>query len=837
LWSPKHPDLDGPPSNAGHTNYIVFNNGELMNANSPNWKLTGAAQDVEIAVADGAATMKFGGEVSLERPVLDGDWRRPARLALRTTRGGSINATKTAFAYRTGDQRHELALNIDAVQWTKPAVEPKVWADAIRLLGKDPQDSAIRQQHQHFAWADANDDCAVQPEELRLSANGGAGVLLIDDDFNAYLRSDAAGGPDYRVMAPIGRTQAGYPIWEWGDTRPGPNTPFNQTRSLWIDEKGNVYQTSACSGDGYSHNWSWPASLVNATAVVKTAPDGTMLWQAGERAGRIPHPRGQMHYPINTLGIVHGCIGFADYIDNPAEFWTEDGLYVGGVFDRHVEGLHPRIYSWWRYDRSIGDDFNTNLALLQYDLLVGGNLLVHPNGDVLYFACGWNNMPVYRVTGWDEIKRQQGKVAAPAAPRAAARKGTGLRAQYFTNDSLNGDPAVTRVDERVWFDDQHPWPQEASSVRWSGAVEPVVSGRHTFSIYPANSGARLWVGGRIVLDHWQDSGKFWSEPIELRAGRRYAIRMETRRIGDKPQAHLNWEALDLPIEHVPQTALYPESPATTLSVRPASTAIAEGSGKPVQFVLERTGPADAPLAVPFRLQGTATPGVDYRSLRSESITIEAGKRNATLRITPIEGAALKRGATVRLVVEPSEDFVIDEQIVPEVALRVPRGAGYRRYDQVIAARNYTDVLAFDIEGSLSEWEIAGRVSLGVIHAGNHAYLEVVEVEGKVIASLYMYRGEAREGITTPRGHTNYVVFNDAEVVMTADQYRTIGEHRQFNIAYKNGKMLLTHESGIRFERPVLQGDPTKPAFVRARSNAATAAVRATIERLTCTAQD
>ncbi|HUW32253.1 MAG TPA: PA14 domain-containing protein [Planctomycetota bacterium] len=824
-------------SNAGHTNYVVFNNGELMNANNPNWKLTGAAQDVEITVADGVATVKYGGEIKLERPVLEGDWKSPARLSLRTTRGGSINATKAAFVYRAGGQRHEIAIDIEGAQWTRPPVEPAVWADAIRLLGKDPEDNAIRQQHQHFAWADANGDYTIQAQELRLGASGGGSVLFTDDAFNVYLRSDAADGPDYRVITPVGRTQTGNPIWDWGRLRPGPNTPFSQTRSLWVDEKGNVYQTSAYGGDGYNHQWQWPATFVNATAVVKTAPDGTMLWQAGERAGRMPHPRGQMHYPINTLGTVHGCIGFADYIANPAEFWTEDGLYIGGVFDRHAEGPHPRVYSWWRYDRSVGDDYNTNIALLQYDLLLGGNLARHPNGDVLYFACGWNNMPVYRVTGWDEISRQQGTVAAPAAPRAAARKGTGLRAQYFANERLEGDPGLTRLDERIWFDEQHAWPQEPSSVRWMGAVEPVVSGRHTFSVYPVNSGARLWIGGRIILDRWQDSGKFWSQPIELKAGHRYPIRMEMRRIGDNPQAHLNWEALDLPIEHVPQTALYPESPAAVLSIRPVSTVVTRGSGTPVQFVFERTGPTDAPLAVPFKLEGTARPGVDYRPLRSESITIGVGKRDAGLNVVPIEGPALKWVPTLRLVVEPSEDYIIDEQIVPEVALRMPRGAGYRRYDQILAARNYADVFSLDVDKPLAEWELSGMVDLGTAHAGNHAYLEVVDAEGKVIASLYMYRGEAKEGITRPRGHANYVVFNDAEVEMSPDQIKAMGERREFAIAFRNGKMLFTHESGIRFERPVLQGDATRPAFARARSNAATAAVRATIERLTCRLRD
>jgi hypothetical protein len=546
-------------SNGGHGNYLVFNDGELMNFTTPDWPLTNSLQKVEIRVAKGMATVSFGGKVTLERPVLAGDWKRPALLQLRTTQGGNISATEAVFVGGAGDQQREAAIAIEEAQTMSPPLEPAVFAEAIRRLGKNPDDPAVRRQLAHFAWADANGDYTMQAEELRLSPKGGGNVLFTDDAFNVYLRSDAAGGPDYRVLAPLSRTPTGYPIWDWDQQRPGPDTPFNQTRSIWADAQGNVYQTSAHDGDGYNHHWQWPASFVNATTVAKTGPDGTLLWQGGERAARRPpHPRGQMHYPINTLGVVHGCVGFADYIENPGDFWTEDGLYIGGVFDKHVQGPHPRAYSWFRLNIDGTDDYVNNLALLQYDMLLGGNLATRRNGDVLFFACGWNNMPVYRVTGWDQIKRQQGTVTAPAAVRAAARKGTGLQAEYSGNGALAGD-AATRVDERLWFDEKHAWPREApESVRWTGFIEPPINGDYTFSFYTKDAGARLWIGGRKALDQWSTPGKNWAEPITLEAGRRYPVKIEWRRRGEKPAFHLNWESLDLPVEHVPTSALYPE---------------------------------------------------------------------------------------------------------------------------------------------------------------------------------------------------------------------------------------------------------------------------------------
>jgi hypothetical protein len=84
------------------------------------------------------------------------------------------------------------------------------------------------------------------------------------------------------------------------------------------------------------------------------------------------------------------------------------------------------------------------------------------------------------------------------------------------------------------------------------------NGDYTFSFYTKDAGARLWIGGRKVLDQWSTPGKNWTEPITLAAGRGYPVKIEWRRRVEKPAFHLNWELLDQPVEHVPTSALYPE---------------------------------------------------------------------------------------------------------------------------------------------------------------------------------------------------------------------------------------------------------------------------------------
>jgi hypothetical protein len=433
---------DGPKagvtSDVGHANYLVFNDREVLNQQSAAWALTGRSQPVTIEVTAERAVLTYGNTkagdghfVTLERPLLGGKSRPPAAVRLRESNGGRVTVTQARLISTQEGQPQEVAIPLPEAQWTSAPLEPAVLADILRRRGENPDDLAVRRRYQGFTWADANDDGTMQGDEIRLSTSDGGhkSVLQIDDAFNIYLRADAAGGPDYLVHPPTGRTAAGYPQWDCAQFKRGPNTPYNQTRSLWVDAAGHVYQTSAYAGDGYNHNWWWPTTFVNATAVVKSAPDGTQLWQAGERAGRgSPHPAGQLLYPINTLGVVQGCVGFADYVANPAEFWTEDGLYVGGLFDRRADdGRHPRVYAWWRHDRSSDGDYRTNYALLQYDMLVGGNLVQGPTGEVLFFGAGWNNMPVYRVTGWEQIRRQHGRVSAPGDARPP---GGSARAQH-----------------------------------------------------------------------------------------------------------------------------------------------------------------------------------------------------------------------------------------------------------------------------------------------------------------------------------------------------------------------------------------------------------------------
>lgn len=108
----------------------------------------------------------------------------------------------------------------------------------------------------------------------------------------------------------------------------------------------------------------------------------------------------------------------------------------------------------------------------------------------------------------------------------------GLSAEYFTNGSLDGAPAITRTDEHVHFawDGSHPWPAgggRAFSARWSGFFIPVSSGDYRFAVSSYGlDGYRLFLDGKLVIDRSTAPQPILDTVVKLKAGQACAIRLE-----------------------------------------------------------------------------------------------------------------------------------------------------------------------------------------------------------------------------------------------------------------------------------------------------------------------
>ncbi len=169
-----------------------------------------------------------------------------------------------------------------------------------------------------------------------------------------------------------------------------------------------------------------------------------------------------------------------------------------------------------------------DLDLWQYNVSVAVPVLVSSRG----YGLLWDNMSLTRF----------GDLRAPEAMPAAqlfdeSGHAGGLTGHYFSGATF-GTPVATRVDKQIDIQVSgvpapntriHPaLPAEGPvSVRWQGSVLALASGEHTFQAF-SNAGLRMWVDGRLVVDHWRQGWLPWNDVarVAMVKGRRYTLKIE-----------------------------------------------------------------------------------------------------------------------------------------------------------------------------------------------------------------------------------------------------------------------------------------------------------------------
>jgi beta-glucosidase len=110
-------------------------------------------------------------------------------------------------------------------------------------------------------------------------------------------------------------------------------------------------------------------------------------------------------------------------------------------------------------------------------------------------------------------------------------KGPGLYGEYFANRELRGKPAFARVDRTIDFDWGLNGPggglgTENYSARWTGSLRVPRTGDYELG-ERSDDGARLWIDGALVIDHWTDHGpEARTKTLRLKAGSSYKVRLE-----------------------------------------------------------------------------------------------------------------------------------------------------------------------------------------------------------------------------------------------------------------------------------------------------------------------
>ncbi len=124
----------------------------------------------------------------------------------------------------------------------------------------------------------------------------------------------------------------------------------------------------------------------------------------------------------------------------------------------------------------------------------------------------------------------------------------GLRAEYFPNQYLEGEPAVTTIVPRIEFD----WasgapeglPKDDFSARWTGRIRPEKSGRYLLA-ESADDGIRVFLDGEEILEDWSDhAARTQSIEKTLEAGRAYELKIEYYERGGDASALFGWGLIE-----------------------------------------------------------------------------------------------------------------------------------------------------------------------------------------------------------------------------------------------------------------------------------------------------
>ena len=132
---------------------------------------------------------------------------------------------------------------------------------------------------------------------------------------------------------------------------------------------------------------------------------------------------------------------------------------------------------------------------------------------------------------------------------------------------------VQRIDPQIAFDWVRNSPDKRISVdeftaQWAGFIQPRYSETYTFEA-KADDGIRVWIDGRLLIDHWKNQeeegesnvqeragDKAATGTIRLTAGKRYSIKVEYFEDVLNASASLFWKSGSQPYEVIPADAFY-----------------------------------------------------------------------------------------------------------------------------------------------------------------------------------------------------------------------------------------------------------------------------------------
>jgi len=164
----------------------------------------------------------------------------------------------------------------------------------------------------------------------------------------------------------------------------------------------------------------------------------------------------------------------------------------------------------------------------------GGSSAVHawldpvPPVQAIRQQIGAENVLAAR--GVDELP---GRVSIDEGAWTQDNGAPGVRAEYFDNARLEGEPRLVRTEPRIAFDwdrfaPEPSLPVDRWSARFTGRLVVPVDGKYELELVRSGA-ARVWLDGQPLFPEgsWAHGGlTHYVVPVDLEAGRKYGIRVE-----------------------------------------------------------------------------------------------------------------------------------------------------------------------------------------------------------------------------------------------------------------------------------------------------------------------
>jgi beta-glucosidase len=133
---------------------------------------------------------------------------------------------------------------------------------------------------------------------------------------------------------------------------------------------------------------------------------------------------------------------------------------------------------------------------------------------------------------------------------------SGLKAEYFKNRNLEGEPFFTRtdpIDNPNWiYGTRIPnlWREPEYSIRWSGFLIAPSTGVFSFMV-KGDDGYRLYIDNDLIVEDWTEHNEPTTKTnqLHLEEGKSYNIKIEYFRITKeedvRPVLSVQWEIIDM----------------------------------------------------------------------------------------------------------------------------------------------------------------------------------------------------------------------------------------------------------------------------------------------------